>query len=69
MKKTKTCLTLALLVGCSYGDAEKVSPWAMEAVKAATANGWVKGNTDNMFNPLGNATRAELAQIFFNMLS
>lgn len=50
----------------SYTDKDRISGWALEAVTYASAKGWVKGNGSNGFNPGGNATRAELAQIFLN---
>jgi len=46
-----------------FGDADKVSNWAMEAMKWATSNGVMNGSAHEvpLLNPKANATRAECA--------
>ena len=70
-----------MLVGCGGGSGEtatettettfaddaSISSWAKNGVAFANSMGYVKGKGDNLFDPDGDATRAELAQIFFNM--
>ncbi|MBE7052625.1 MAG: hypothetical protein E7395_08715, partial [Ruminococcaceae bacterium] len=53
----------------SFGDSDSISEWAKTAVAYANAVGYVSGKGNNTFDPQGNATRAELAQILFNMFS
>jgi len=52
----------------TYSDKDQVSDWANEAVSYASANGWVNSKGNNIFDPKGVATRAELAQILYNIL-
>lgn len=52
----------------SFADDSDISDWAKAAVAYAAENGIVNGKDENKFDPKGNATRAELAQIFFNIL-
>jgi hypothetical protein len=52
-----------------YSDAAEISSWAVEGVAYGTAGQWVKGKDGNRFDPQGIATRAELAQIFYNILT
>ena len=52
----------------TYADRSQVSNWAEEAVANASAHGWIKGKSNNIFDPQGIATRAELAQILYNIL-
>ena len=49
-----------------FADAADVDDWAVTAVAWAVANGVVKGVGDNRFNPNGNSTRAETAQVMMN---
>ena len=51
-----------------YTDRADVSDWAYEAVCYTTMHGIVKGKNNNIFDPKGNATRAEVAQLFMNYL-
>lgn len=51
----------------SFADSDSVSEWAKTAVAYAAKNGIVSGKGNNIFDPNGTATRAELAQIFYNM--
>jgi len=50
-----------------FADSEAISDWAQAAVSFASGKGYVKGKENSVFDPKGNATRAELAQIFFNI--
>ena len=52
----------------SFADNDTISEWAKKSVAFAAEKGFVKGRGNNLFEPKGNATRAELAQIFFNIL-
>ncbi len=52
----------------TFADNDSISAWAKEAVAFANENGYVSGKGENMFDPHGTATRAELAQIFYNIL-
>ena len=51
----------------SFADSDNVSEWAKKAVAYAAKNGIVNGKENNVFDAQGTATRAELAQIFYNM--
>jgi hypothetical protein len=46
-----------------FGDSEKVSGWAAEAMKWAVGKAVLAGNDKNLLNPGGVATRAEVAVI------
>ena len=50
----------------TFDDAADVDDWAVTAVAWAVENGVVKGIGNNLFNPDGNSTRAETAQVMFN---
>ncbi len=47
----------------AFADEAKISPWAREAVKAIQQTGVIVGKTGNLFDPQGNATRAEASTI------
>jgi hypothetical protein len=49
-----------------FSDANKVSDYATDALKWAVGLKIINGNTDGTVNPLGTATRAEVAQILLN---
>lgn len=51
----------------SFNDNDAISDWAKSGVAFASNKGYVNGKGDNIFDPSGDATRSELAQIFFNM--
>ncbi len=53
----------------SFADDDMISDWAKSAVAFASSNEYVNGKENNMFDPQGTATRAELAQIFYNILA
>lgn len=50
-----------------YSDFDKVSPYAVEAFKYATAAGIITGTSSSTLSPLENATRAEAATIFVRL--
>ena len=56
-----------------YPDVTDVSDWAMEAMQWAVSNGVMSGKpgTDgkNILNPMGNASRAECAQMIMNFIT
>lgn len=51
-----------------YSDAEQVSGWAKDAVSAVSALGIMKGTGEQQFNPKGLATRAESAQVAWQLI-
>jgi len=51
----------------SFSDSGSVSNWAVSYVNRTTAAGIMNGSY-GAFNPLGNATRAEVAAVFKNMV-
>lgn len=52
----------------SFTDASEISDFAVEAMKWAVAQGLIKGNTETTVNPLGKASRAEVATILMRYL-
>ena len=52
----------------SFTDAADIAPWAMEAMKLLVGTGIVSGNGDRLF-PTSTTTRAEMAQVIYNLLS
>lgn len=55
--------------GISFADKDVISDWATSAVAFASAEGFINGKNNNIFDPKGKAIRAELAQIFFNIFA
>lgn len=53
----------------AFADAETVSEWAADSVTALKNAGIVNGDLGNKFNPQNSLTRAEAAQIIYNVLS
>lgn len=51
----------------SFRDADKVAPWAKEAVEYLAKTGMVRGS-DGLLTPESIATRAEMAQVLYNLL-
>jgi hypothetical protein len=45
----------------SFADKDKISSWALEAMKWAVEKGIIAGKSDNKLDPTGSATRAEVA--------
>lgn len=52
----------------TFSDSDMISEYAKEAVGALAGGGMVNGIGDNLFSPSGTATRAEAAQMVFNVL-
>ena len=48
----------------AFNDESSISSWALDAVKMIQASGIVDGKPGNIYDPLGMATRAEVATIF-----
>lgn len=51
-----------------FADAKKVSDWALPYVKAMVGAGYIQGR-DTGLAPQDNITRAEFAQVFYNIIS
>jgi|GEM_PF-1239274 len=51
----------------SFSDAGQVASWAKEAMELLTQTGIVSGS-GGLLNPTGTATRAEMAQVLYNLL-
>jgi hypothetical protein len=51
-----------------FGDANQVASWAQEAMNALVKGGVISGS-NGMLNPVASTTRAEMAQILYNLLS
>ena len=51
----------------TFTDGAQVSDWAVYAMKWAVAEKLIQGS-NNSLDPLGTATRAEVAQLFMNLL-
>ena len=61
--------TIAEVTGShSFGDAYKISDYAVEAVDTLVKAGIINGISDAEFAPLDNATRAQAAKILYNFL-
>ena len=51
-----------------FSDANEISGYALDALKWAVENSIVNGKGDNILDPKGSATRAQVAQMFKNFL-
>jgi hypothetical protein len=51
-----------------FSDADKISGWALTAVKWAVAEGLIKGRTATSIAPDGTANRAEAATLFMRYI-
>lgn len=51
-----------------FDDAGKVSTWAKGAISSMVSNAYVNGSNGKI-NPRGNITRAEFAQLMYNVIS
>ena len=51
-----------------FNDMAEVSDYAMEAVGTMKKSGIINGMGNNMFVPFGEVTRAQAAQIIFNLI-
>lgn len=54
--------------GADFADESDISAYAANAVDWARANGVINGKGNNLFDPQGNATRAEVATVLMNYL-
>jgi uncharacterized protein YdeI (BOF family) len=52
-----------------FKDADKISAWAVEYVNEASLLQLIQGRSASQFDPQGISTRAEAAQIIFNLLN
>lgn len=52
----------------SFNDADKIASWANESLSALVKTGTVGGNNNNLY-PTVTTTRAEIAQVLYNLLS
>lgn len=52
----------------TFNDAGKISSYAVDALKWAYENGVVSGKGNGILDPIGKATRAEVAQMLMNYL-
>ena len=52
-----------------FPDKDKVSAYAVPAMQWAVGQKVINGNADGTLNPTGTATRAQVAQIFTNLLN
>jgi len=50
----------------TFKDASRIPAWALSYVSAAYKAGLVKGTGNNMFNPLAEATRAEVVTLLMS---
>jgi len=51
-----------------FYDINEASPWAREAIQSMRTHAIISGVGGNLYNPQGQATRAEVAQIFTNLV-
>ncbi|MFC0214005.1 phosphodiester glycosidase family protein [Paenibacillus chartarius] len=58
----------AVMVQTSFADMEDAPAWAQEAVGAAYSLGLIQGRSDTRYEPQAAMTRAESAQVLYNML-
>jgi len=52
----------------SSGDADRIPAWAANYIYAAYRNVWMRGDTNNNFNPQNNLTRGEAATVISRAL-
>ena len=50
-----------------FTDSDAIAPWAREAMKLLVEAGTV-GGSDEKLTPQGTTTRAEMAQVLYNLL-
>jgi hypothetical protein len=51
-----------------FYDLDHASPWARDAIQSMRTHSIISGVGGNLYNPQGEATRAEVAQIFTNLV-
>ncbi|MCM3205268.1 S-layer homology domain-containing protein [Paenibacillus illinoisensis] len=54
--------------GIIFGDMNLVAPWAADSVTEAANRGLIQGNRHAKFEPKGIASRAEAAQVIYNLI-
>lgn len=64
-----TSKKLDVYTGSKFNDMNQVSSWAVNYVNASVELGIINGRSDNKFAPKGTATRAEAAQVIYNLLN
>jgi len=52
----------------SFADAGSIAPWATKAMEHLAQAGIISGDGGRL-NPVGTTTRAEMAQVLYNLLS
>ncbi len=52
-----------------FADTDAIADYAKSAVGALSGGGYINGVGDNKFNPKGTATRAETAQMLYNVIT
>jgi len=52
----------------AFSDNEQIGPYAKDAVEALYSSGIINGKTGNVFEPRGNATRAEFAAMLSRVI-
>jgi hypothetical protein len=52
-----------------FSDIDQASEWARSSIRTMRTFGMFAGVGDNRFNPKGESTRAEMAQIFANLVN
>ncbi|MFD2672004.1 S-layer homology domain-containing protein [Marinicrinis sediminis] len=52
----------------TFDDVNQISSWATESVQTIVSLGLMNGHSEQHFNPQGHATRAESAQVVYNLL-
>ena len=59
----------SISAGSGFTDLAESPDWVREAVETAHALGFVQGHTPSRFEPEGLTTRAESAQVIYNLLN
>jgi len=52
----------------SFDDESHISSWALDSIKMLQAAGIVSGKPGNIYDPIGAATRAEIATIIVRLM-
>ncbi len=52
----------------SFADGNEISSWAINSIEKMQEAGIISGKDNNMFDPQGTATRAEIAKIFAQLI-
>lgn len=62
-------IEVEMLKEADFYDSHEISDYAKESVALLTGGNIISGNSDNMFNPKANATRAEAARLIYVILN